>query len=404
MDTRNSQQGLTLLVFLLLFVVIGAFMALSALRGAQARLEKEKKTQIALAQARDALIAFAATNKTLPGRLPCPEDTTLIGTPNEGNAQSSCLNSSTVIGRLPWRTLGLERLLDSDGEQLWYVRSPGFNLSPINSDTVGQIQVDGVLNSAVALIVSPGYPLAAQNRPLLSAASPPIPAQYLELGNASGPAFVTTGTPDSFNDKVLPLTREQLFHAVETRVIGEVKAALEEYYSSNGYYLKPALFSDTTCLGTGNNNSTCLNNTGSCNAVVCRGRIPANADTATTVAGWPPLSILRGTTGIAPDWFQKNGWRELIYYAVSPACAETPCTGSANLQLLNPPPIMTGGLRVITIASGIALPGQLRTSNSDKALVSNYLEDKNLAPSDNIFVGAPVVANSPFNDRPRRLP
>jgi type II secretory pathway pseudopilin PulG len=404
MNTRNTQHGAMLLVFIFLLFAIGTTIALSSLNSAQGRLERERKTQIVLAQARDALIAFAATYKTLPGRLPCPEDATLIGSPNEGNAQSSCLNSSTVIGRLPWRTLGIERLLDGDGEPLWYVRSQGFNLSPINSDTVGQIQLDGVSNSAVALIISSGSPLAGQSRPLPTAASPPVPAQYLDLGNVSGPAYVSIGTPNSFNDKVLPLTREQLFRAVETRVIGEVKAALEEYYSTNGYYPKPALFTDATCLGTGNNSSTCLNNAASCNTLVCRGRIPANADTGSTAVGWPPLSILRGTTGISPDWFQKNGWRELIYYAVAPACAETPCSGAGTLQLQNPPPSTIVGLRVIAISSGPTLAGQIRSSNLDKTTLSNYLEDKNLSPLDNIFIGAPIVANTPFNDIPHRLP
>ncbi len=404
MNTRNSQQGAILLVFLFLLFAIGTTIALSTLNGARGRLEKERKTQIALAQARDALIAFAATYKSLPGRLPCPEDTTLIGTPNEGNAQNFCSNSSTVIGRLPWRSLGLEHLLDGDSEPLWYVRSPGFNSAPINSDTPGQIQIDGVSNSAVALIISPGAPLTGQSRPLPTAASPPAPAQYLDLGNVSGPAYLSLGTPDSFNDRVLPLTREQLFRAVETRVTGEVRVALEEYYSTNGYYPKPALFSDTTCLGTSNNNSTCLNNAASCNATVCRGRIPANADTGSTAAGWPSLSILRGTTGISPDWFQKNAWRELIYYAIAPACAETPCSGLGNLQLQNPPPSVVVGLKVLVVGSGPALAGQTRSSNFDKAMLSNYLEDKNLSPFDNIFVGAPIVAITPFNDLPRWLP
>jgi len=404
MSIRNPQRGVVLLLFIFLLLGIGTTIALSALNGAQGRLERERKTQIALAQARDALIAYAAANKTLPGRLPCPEETAAIGLPLEGSAQSSCSNSVPVIGRLPWRTLGLDRLLDGVGEALWYVRSPGFSTPPINSDTPGQLQLDGISNSAVALIISPGAPLAGQNRPPPTAASPPDPTQYLDLGNVSGSAYVSTGTPSNFNDRVLPLTKEQLFHAVETRVTREVRVALEQYYVINGYYPKPALFADTTCLGTGSNNSTCLNNAASCNAIVCRGRIPANADTGSTAAAWPPLSILRGTTGISPDWFQKNGWRELIYYAVAPACAEVACSGSAYLQLQNPPPSAIGGLKAIAIGSGPALSGQIRSSSSDKATLSNYLEDKNLSPLNHIFVGSPIAANMPFNDTPAWLP
>lgn len=404
MNTKNSQQGAMLLVALFLLMAMAASITLSALNGTQMRLEKERKTQIALTQAREALIAYAAAHKTLPGRLPCPEDTAAIGFPLEGKEQGSCSNLGTVVGRLPWRTLGVEHLLDGDGEALWYVRSPGFNSAPINSDTLGQIQLDGVSNSAVALIISAGTPLAGQIRPLPTAASPPDPAQYLDLGNVSGPAYVSTGALGSFNDRVLPLTKVELFRAVETRVAREARVALEQYYVVNGYYPKPALFADSTCLGTSNNNSSCLNSAASCNATVCRGRIPANADSGSTAAGWPPLSILRGTTGSTPDWFQKNGWRELIYYAVAPACAEVACSGSAYLQLQYPPSFATGGLKAIAIGSGPVLSGQTRSSNSDKLVLSNYLEDKNLTPLNNVFVGSPSVANAPFNDLPAWLP
>lgn len=397
---QSSQRGGALLLFLFLLLSAGATIFLSAWNSNRAHLAQEHKTQLALTQARDALIAFAAANKNQPGRLPCPEETAAIGFPLEGSAKGSCSNNSIVVGRLPWRTLGLNNHIDAQGETLWYVRSPGFEAAPINSDSVGQLQLDGSPNSAVALIISPGPPLQGQNRPTPTATTPPDVSQYLDLGNATGHSYLSTGNPSNFNDRVLPITREQLFRSVEARVTGEVRVALEQYYTINHYYPNPANFSDPSCLGASNNSTSCLNDAATCSSLACRGRIPANI--AGTAAPWPavPLSPLRGTLGSAPDWFQKNGWRELIYYVVAPSCAEgtSYCSGATFLQLQNPPPSSLIGLRSIVVSSGIGLAGQVRLSPTDKTTLSNYLEDKNLIAPNNIFVGSPITSGTPFND------
>lgn len=403
---QSSQRGIALLLFLFLLLSAGATVFFSAWNSNRAHLNQERKTQLALIQARDALIAFAATNKNQPGRLPCPEETAAIGFPLEGSAKGSCSNNAIVVGRLPWRTLGLDNPVDAQGETLWYVRSIGFEAAPINSDSVGQLQLDGSPNAAVALIIAPGPPLPGQSRPTPSAAAPPDVAQYLDLGNAPGPAYLSIGNPANFNDRVLPLTREQLFRSVEARVTREVRVALEQYYTINHYYPNPANFSDPSCLGTSNNSTSCLNAVATCSSLACRGRIPANI--VGTAAPWPavPLSPLRGTVGSAPDWFQKNGWRELIYYAVAPSCAEgtVNCSGTTFLQLQNPPPSSLIGLRSIVVSSGISLAGQIRLSPTDKTTLSNYLEDKNLVTPNNIFVGSPITSGTPFNDLPAWLP
>ena len=91
--------------------------------------------------------------------------------------------TDTVIGRLPWRTLGIEPIRDGHGECLWYAVSANFKSLGIdaglqmNWDTLSQMDVvvangTAAMISAVAsahdrpiaVIFAPGPPLAGQDR------------------------------------------------------------------------------------------------------------------------------------------------------------------------------------------------------------------------------------------------
>lgn len=164
---------------------------------------RERQTQEALVQAREALIGYALKYREsqpdrMYGYLPLPD----LGTSRNNNV--GCLlegcdaNTFTgiafdangigpsVIGRFPWRTLGTEPLRDGHSECLWLIvsslhsrihaSSPPY-LPPMNWDTPGQFDIvvangGAALVSAlaspharpVAVIFSPGPPLAGQNR------------------------------------------------------------------------------------------------------------------------------------------------------------------------------------------------------------------------------------------------
>lgn len=257
---KRSQSGIALLVLLLIIVGIGGMLLLSAYSPQQQKLASDAKTQTALRLAKEALIAWSSTHASTPGHLPCPEDTTLIGTPNEGNAQTTCSNTTFLKGRLPWRTLGLENSGDAFGEQLWYVLSPGFRgPPPLGSAGIasGQIQLDGQVNGTVALVIAPGSALPGQTRSKPSPTSPPLPADYLDLGNA-GNAYVSTGPTGTFNDKVIEITTQELYRAMTFRVLAEIRGAfglqngLRRYYADNGNFppngtaLSTLLFDFTT--------------------------------------------------------------------------------------------------------------------------------------------------------------
>ena len=237
---RQSQSGVALLLFLFIVFIAGATLMISATNSTSQRLALDAKTQLALEQAKEAVIAWSVSHPTSPGQLPCPEDTSLIGTANEGQALGAC----TQIGRIAWRTLGLTNATDASGETLWYMVSPGFqNYPPPGTSGIpaGQLQLDGN-NGIAALIIAPGVALAGQNRSVPSSANPPLASNYLDLGNAGGPAFVTTGPAGAFNDRVIAITSQDLFQAMRFRVLAEIRGAfglqngLRQYFSFNSQF------------------------------------------------------------------------------------------------------------------------------------------------------------------------
>lgn len=399
----RSQVGSVLLLVLLLVTVISTTVILSAWNSSSGRLEQERRTELALQYAKEAIIAFAAADSTLPGRLPCPEDTNQIGSSKEGTAQS-CPNSGIYAGRIAWRTLGLDEPRDATGEQLWYVLSPGFRgggAIPINSESTGQLMVDSGAVGAVALIIAPGPPLPGQNRSTPTAINPPDITQYLDGTNSDGNnSFTATPINGSINDRVLAIYPADLMAAVEKRVANEVRFALLEYYCGtgqvdvagnctapplNGFFPRPAAFSDITCLG---NVKIPLSNCTSM-ATGNEGRISANPNIA-----WSGSSILRGN-GPPTTWFQQNGWRELVYYAVAPACIEGTigCSGAGYLTVLHPgSPAMANTRAVVIVGSNY-----LGITNRNKTTVTDYLEEQNASIGDNIFTQWPSVAGA-FND------
>jgi hypothetical protein len=206
----------------------------------------------ALQEAKSALIGYVAKEvldltNDIPGRLPCPESPGDAGTTNEGRAGSTCDPTFPVnknIGRLPWRTLGLDKLVDASNEPLWYVASPGWVLGAatpvINSGTAGQLNVDGS-GDVVAIIIAPGRPLnvnpnanqlaagcQARNQSRNDRGHDPASANnpdyrdYLECQNGSDPidasfgsAVVENATNPVLNDQVVYITANDLLNAIQ---------------------------------------------------------------------------------------------------------------------------------------------------------------------------------------------
>jgi hypothetical protein len=252
-----AQRGFALIAFISLIVLMSVYLLVRQLN-ASAGFTADRRNHNAkvLNQAKLALIGYVAQHAALaseddPGRLPCPEAAGYYGDPaQEGIAAPFC--TLPAVGRLPWRTLGQDKLTDAAAEPLWYVVSAGWALPSsaatltINSNTTGQLTVDGVASAAVALIIAPGAaftPVAAtgctawtQLRPVTG---PPDLRNYLECENATSPAdanFVTTGPSTSFDDQVLRVTTADLLPGIEAaiavRIQREIVPGLKAVYAS----------------------------------------------------------------------------------------------------------------------------------------------------------------------------
>jgi hypothetical protein len=238
-----KQKGGALIIFVVMISLIILTLTLKSLNEKQLEAARKDKTAKALFEAKNALLGWSVLRGItgqpgIPGQLPCPEDTTLIGTPNEGSALANCTSALPVIGRLPWRTLRLGDLRDGSGDKLWYVLSSGFRIAPISSVTNGQININGTPNAAVAIIFSPGVILAGQNRPVPTNVSPPAVVDYLDLTNNDGDiTFTSTGPVGTFNDGLLAVKQVELFQLVERRILREVRGdatqGLARFYIAN---------------------------------------------------------------------------------------------------------------------------------------------------------------------------
>jgi hypothetical protein len=155
------------------------------------------------------------------------------------------------VGRLPWRTLGLGKLVDAAGEPLWYVVSPGWALPnstatlTINSDILGQLALDG--DEAVALVIAPGPVMSVQAGTGCAAWTQVRPASgapdlrnYLECENANSPAdtsFVRARPGQSFNDQVLRISSSDLLPALEAAIAERMQRQIAPAIKNAAYTL-----------------------------------------------------------------------------------------------------------------------------------------------------------------------
>lgn len=183
------QNGAVVLLILLIILLGASTWMLSDWREQKtvSLIADQRQTARVLVQAKEALIGFAATyaeshEGQLSGYLPCPDYD------GDGDADAGCSNRGlSVIGRFPWKTVGLPPLRDGSGECLWYAVSGNFKDDPKSKITAAAPKVktltsdDGGLflikdaqgnyitgvadnNRAIAVIFAPGQQLSGQNR------------------------------------------------------------------------------------------------------------------------------------------------------------------------------------------------------------------------------------------------
>ena len=239
----RCESGAALLAFMLVLITAVSFLLVSKLNANIQIAAGEEETRTALNQAKQALIGYAISYPDTinsidgPGYLPCPD------TDNDGDAEGNCSSAgNTTIGRLPYETLELFELNDASGQRFWYAISENFRYGanktiPLNNESPSNalLSVNGS-NDIVAVIIAPGAPVGAQSRDPNDNVMVNEIQNYLEDDNNDlDVSFVTTANGD-FNDVVAVITRDELMHAIEKRVLGEVSMMLTGYRSIHGAY------------------------------------------------------------------------------------------------------------------------------------------------------------------------
>ncbi|HUW51579.1 MAG TPA: hypothetical protein VMV75_11255 [Sulfuricella sp.] len=246
-----------------LLVIIGiAVILLVGVLKSNPQIARDKITADVLAQAKDALIGYAVTYRDnghpndVFGYLPLPD----MGPANnlEGEAAgivTGNLADYSLIGKLPWKTLGLSALRDSSGECLWYAISGRYKNNPttavLNWDTLGQFDItaeDGTtvtLPNTVAIVFSPGPVLPGQDRSPLAAGVANCGGNYdvrnyldtytaanainsilnyfpgstnnALAANTSNKAVTTQSIPINYNDHFITISADDIFRRIKLR-------------------------------------------------------------------------------------------------------------------------------------------------------------------------------------------
>ncbi|MTV40529.1 hypothetical protein [Duganella radicis] len=124
----SRQRGAALLLLMALGGLGAALLLMSAFQPGSGERANEQQTYKRLAEAREALIGYAAQH----GRLPRPATSALDGR----ERPQQCDSGASCTGFIPWVTLGIEGA-DSWGKMLRYSVTPAFTVIPIQAMFVG---------------------------------------------------------------------------------------------------------------------------------------------------------------------------------------------------------------------------------------------------------------------------
>lgn len=344
-ETKRRQRGAALLIMLTLIVLAASYTLLKRVNAQKPEIVRAADTTRALGQAKAALMGYALRSPVRPGELPCPD--------YDLDGQSDlCQENGTYVtlGRLPWVTLGTADLRDASGEQLWYAPALEFDGNQgINSDSTPGLRIDGAAQPISAVIIAPGAATSNQVRPQNPAAQFD-PARYFEDANRVADVNFVTAPGNAnieFNDQLLGITRDELMHPVERKVLRELAAALRAFSNDYGYY-------------------------------------PISASTGAAACDNPGFSegLLRmspdATCADLPDYpdavdDMANNWSSVIWYVRDPGGALSVDGGGSS------------GDEVILIGGGPALAGQVRPPFDAGSLLEGLNAD-----GDTVFETLPI--------------
>lgn len=444
---RQSTRGFVL-VALMALVTAGLLAVLvTSLSPDALDAYRERKTREALIQAREALLGYALKYRDdeaaqgrpdrMYGYLPLPDLGTSrnnnIGCAEEGCDAGNFAGNSpgiTVIGRFPWRTLGVSPLRDGQGECLWLAVSGSHQRvqqsSPMNWDTLGQLDVvvangSGSLASAlasphdrpVAVIFSAGHPLPGQNRAISTTddvrqcGGNYDAAQYLDPGTAGALAGATNffaGSANSaFGNTVMTaktltfggniqrqgngtLWSQRCPAGVSCDLVANdtgLSIGVDHWFGllrkSSGFRTDISSMLDRM--------TSCLRDAAVAGTALVPVPVPGTA--ADKTAGRIPADACYADTRVPLGYF--SNWREMVFVA-------KPMAGGNfnNVTVDN----LTQSCAAVLILAG-QRANQVRASAADKNVLGNYLEGANLTSFSSIgidsFVGARELGDARAN-------
>lgn len=358
----GRQHGAAFLILVMMIGVIAASLIVTAAPSGSASLASAQKTAKALATAREALMAYAASvpDSARLGDLPCPATSYVTG-----QTATSCNTSTSRVGYLPWKTLGLPDLRDGSGAPLLYAVSNGFKYNTrtgtLNSDTAGEFTIAG--DNVIAVVFAPGPPIGTQDR---NAGTFDV-VNFLELGNADGnTTFVNLPEASDINDRLLWITPGAFFPPLELRASRVATAVLQHYYTTTGRFP----YADQYLGG-----ASCRTFSG--------GRVPYYGSVCL------PLGVgsaLGSWTTSWPAWFWTNYWDYVLHYAPAQRCVTrlvSNCDGVGSYLTVD----SQTNIRALLIRQGIR-NGQTRPCT----LPSQCLDDTENGDGDTIYI-TPVAGN-----------
>lgn len=454
--TRSRQSGAALLLIMLAVIVAISSVLLMNLNRNDLRTRQMAQTQAVLADAREALLDFAVTHPDRnPGAafsLPCPDIDAGGGFADGVAHTTACMAEGiSVIGRLPWRTLGVPVLKDSSSACLWYVVSGSYKdagpdtAALINSDSNGQLQLLNIESATIsegtvaeerpiAMVIAAMQPLASQARPGMSPGSDCVATatagNYLDTDVGSGVSNATlggvvdgvdvlgvvAGSRDDHNDRIVSISRADLEKRIvaragflaDMRELGLAAAACIAYYGSSnpgGVNDKRLPWPAAVTLA---DYRTDANYNDADNGFYS-GRLADIADDSNLATGNSISRVLGDCdSAVVPQWSaiqlaRWQNWKDHFFYAVGEAFSPNAAVPSAcgNCLSVNG----SGQYAAVLLFGNSRLATQLRnappTDVDTKRDPGNYLEGANAANIPGNAVAANYESAPPgaaFND------
>lgn len=376
-----KQKGAALIIFAVILALAAAAFLVSQLDRSGVKIERDKKTAAVMAEAKTALIGSAAstTNIANPSYLPNPDLKLSAAIPEGSESGVSGAVDISLIGKFPWRSLGVPPLREGWNECLWYVVSGRYKKSPgttvFNWDTQGQIDVidkngNMIASNLAALIVAPGFVLEGQNRALADPTYKQCGGNYdvknyldtydnanaiagevnyfagstnnRQAPNSSNKTFVLAQSND-YNDQFLFVTTDEIFRPLIRRndFTAQISSLLDDVEFK--VHLQTI--------------------------VVAGGKGTSNVDCSTIIAS-------------TDNKLFCDNWSEMLLLTQLPSPSAITIDGV--LTAINCTKVLIFGGQKINM--------QLRLTSADKSSPANYLEDPNLTA-----FATPIANNSNFN-------